>query len=233
MKERPSQETGFNETHTYTERAERYRKIVQDIDNLERKKTLSEISLIRQADTRTTRVLQFYGVKSPRVEVEQIKVISESAAKNCNSFTVNGEGYAVIPEADKDPFLHETMHEMLHLKGSNYLPVPVTEAIVEMLTCQSQNVDKSNLVGAQVFSGRYSYVEESKIMDDLIRKVVATASPDVTDFFHTFSFFAKAHLTGDRSLIDFLDRLFGQGTVNNFESITDTASFKNFVNNLR
>ncbi len=214
-------------------RQETWKQIVDNVEDYEREKSLEEIEVIQDADNRTSQVIESYGMSSTTVTPELVRLIKSQNWVDGHAFMSREQGLFVCERQDLEKLRMELIHEMFHYKGVNHLPVPLTEAIVERLTAQALNLENKNLSGSQVFSGAYSYLDFRLTLDTLLRLIVDRAPKGVTNGFHTFSFFAKAHLTGDIGCLDFLDTIFGQGTLDKLQNLDDDSeSLISFVKSL-
>jgi len=139
-------------------------------------------------------------------------------------------GVFIREDADPEMFKTKVLHELFHYKGVNFLPIPLTETIVERLTAQASNLNNPSLKGSTVFNGIYTYPKLRPVLDQLLQKIrQKTGISDVK----AFSYFAKAHLSGELEHLSFLDSCFSAGTCARLNQLDDDAnSFIDFVNGL-
>jgi hypothetical protein len=214
-------------------RQEIWKDLVSNIEDYEREKGLEEIEVIQDADNRTSQVIESYGLQSTTLTPELVHLIKGQNWKEGHAFMSRDHGLFVCERRDLNELRMEVVHEMFHYKGVNHLPIPLTEAIIERLTAQALNLENKNLEGGQVFSGIYTYPDFRLTLDKLLKLTVDRAPKGATNGFHTFSFFAKAHLTGDIGCLDFLNTIFDKGTLENLQNLDDDhESLVAFVENL-
>jgi hypothetical protein len=211
------------------------RYVIDNISSFELLKNEFEENIINDANRKTSAVISKYGLSPVNIDSSSIYVVDLDVVAGTDHafYSVEDQKFVLSRSEDTEWFGLMTIHEMFHYKGSNFLPAPVTEAIVERLTNEAVNLDDSSLIGSQVFSGIYTYPEERKALNLFMSKIREVAGSETTTDSHTFSFFAKAHITGDASYLNFLDDLFGPGTLSKFINLGDnTSDFIEFVNKL-
>jgi len=210
-------------------------RFIDNYTQYERSKENIEIEIIQDADDRTSKVFEIYGLDPTSVPVQSVHIIDKSKwPGEPAAFMLREHGVFVCESNDIDILKMRIIHEMFHAKGINFLPIPLTEAIVERLTNQALNLDDKSLEGSAVFSGIYTYNNHRIVFDDLLKSIIKKAPTGVTNDYHSFSFFAKAHLSGRIHYLDFLDDLFGSGTLKKIDQLDNTPeSFSSFVASLR
>ena len=195
--------------------------ILSDLSSLEREKSVAEIEIINNVNDATTRIMERYAVPAINAEDAIVRIIPENNWPGGGAFSSRKDEVIVVPEqVDLNKLKFILTHEMFHFKGVNWLPTLITEAIVEKLTNEALNIDNSAITGIKVFDGVFTYDEYRKTFDSLIEKIVQHTQGK-SDFRHIFSFFARAHLSGDGRQLLFLDEAFGPGTFVKMDELSD------------
>lgn len=212
-------------------RTEKFQSIYKKLNEIERPMNELETGIVSEADRRTSVLLNMYGIPSSNIRPDTIHIIPQSEWPGGHAFMKEETKEVIIVEQENyGKFALEVVHEMLHVKGSNILPTPLTEAIVERLTNQAMNLSDPSLVGGQVFSGTYAYPQYRKVFDALLSKISLHSQEETADRLGIFSFFAKAHLSGDMRFLLFLDNLFGAGTADRLNNLSDdTEALEKFI----
>lgn len=199
-------------------RVQKWRLIVEQLVDFEKSKNSEEIQFIQGADEITAKVIESYGLQSSAFTPEDIHIIKQEEWPDGHAFFSREHGLFVCEDINMDHFRMKVIHEMFHSKGVNFLPIPLTEAIVEKLTNQALNYEDKQLVGNAVFSGVYTYNEYRLLLDDILGRIVQRSE---CNQMQAFSNFAKAHLTGVLEHLSVLDEIFGSGTMNRFNELDD------------
>ncbi len=210
------------------------RTMIDDLSARERVLTQTELLLITDANRRTSIIMEQYDVPPKDADSNNVHVIPIEKWLGGDAFFVRELNGLVVPELHEEKsFLLCLIHEMFHLKGINFLPIPVTEAIVERLTNEAFNLGNASLSDGRRFSGSYTYIDYMRAFDSLLEKIIQNSPHGVTNLLHAYSFFAKTHLSGNIEHLSFLNDLFGQDTVQTFNALDDQlASFQEFIKNL-
>lgn len=211
-------------------RMQKWEIIVNRLADFEKSKDMEDIESIKDADERTTKVLESYGLPPTTLALEAVHIIKQEEWPEGEAFFSRKYGLFVCEEDNPDDFKMKLVHEIFHFKGINFLPIPLTEAIVERLTCQAINVDDQTLEGNAIFSGVYTYNEFRLLLDEMLAKIVQKSGYDQLQ---VFSCFAKAHLTGVLEYLSLLDEFFGQGTSKRLNELNnDPESLRQFISTL-
>jgi hypothetical protein len=212
-------------------RVQKWRLVVERLADVEKSKNLKEIEVIQGADEVTAKVIESYGLQSSLVVPENVHIIRREEWPDGHAFFSREHGLFVCEDIGMEHFKMKVIHEMFHCKGVNFLPIPLTEAIVEKLTNQALNYEDKQLVGNAVFSGVYTYNEYRVLLDDLLRRIVQRSG---CNQMQAFSNFAKAHLTGVLEHLSVLDEVFGSGTMNRLNELDDNPdSLRQLINTLQ
>lgn len=132
----------LNEKKKNIEIFEVWKQIAHNPAQYERSKRVFEIKTIQEADNLTSRVIKKYGLDPTSVPSQAIHIIDESKWPGGHAFVSLEHGDVFVCEnEDVDLLKMVIIHEMFHLKGVNFLPIPLTEAIVERLTSQALNLN--------------------------------------------------------------------------------------------
>lgn len=207
----------------------------------ERPQNESVLKAINLANRVTNQLLGEYGKDPVNVRSDIFHVIRSDAwigQDNHALFSREHDTILIKETLDQDSLILGLMHEMLHYKGENFLPNPLTEAIVERLAAQAVNIERMRLgaepmQGESIFSGTYTYNRDRIVLDGLLGKLRDESEGKIKDRPQAFSYFAKAHLNGVIEYLKILDEIFGAGTVEKLDKLDDNPeSFKDFVDSL-